>query len=409
MKAGGLLVGAIAGACLLSACGSGSPARHAGSASSTPATSARATTTTTTAPLARGVEESRGDIPWSQVGPGWTLAEWSSVVPTESEPPPSTVPGQTTSLYLVNPSGGRYLVTTLPYASTQSLTAWSGDGRRALLAAPSGNGTTVTELDLASGSQQSFTVPDSVAVSYSNPQGLAILATTQIGATLERLSTTGTLQLSYPKTFSGLGSFNGASASSPDGTQIAMGTLGGGVALVANGGSVLSTLPVPGTSYCSPVRWWTTTEILASCTGNNQQGMPLLWLVPTSGGSPTALTVPPPAGNADDGDEVAWQIGSSTFLQDAGGCGYQYLAELGPNHTTTPVTVPGVVNGDSVFVLGTVGEQIGLQTSISCGPGLSLLWFNPQTAQVNVVLGPGLNGGSVSGAILYGDNNGELR
>jgi TolB protein len=407
MRAGGLLVGAIAGACLVAGCGSGSPSRTA-SSTSTPATSPQATTTTTTAPLGRGAEAQRGDIPWSQVGPGWTLAEWSSVVPTGIEPPPSTVPGQTTSLYLVNPSGGRYLVTTLPYATTQSLTAWSGDGRRALLAAPAGNGTTVTEMDLASGSQHSFTVPESVALSYSNPQGLAILATTQIGSTLERLSTTGTLQLTYPKTFSGLGSFNGASASSPDGTQIAMGTLGGGVALVANDGSVVATLPVPGTSYCSPVRWWTTSEILASCTTSSSDGAPLLWLVPISG-SPTALTVPPPAGSSDAGDEVAWQVGSSTFLQDAGGCGYQYLAELGPNHTTTPVTVPGVVNGDSQFVLGTVGEQIGLQTSISCGPGLSLLWFNPQTAQVNVVLGPGMNGGSVSAAILFGDNNGELR
>jgi TolB protein len=319
------------------------------------------------------------------------------------------VPGQTTSLYLVNPSGGRYLVTTLPYTSTQILSAWSGDGRRALLAAPSGNGTTVTELDLASASQHSFTVPESSAVSYSNPQGLAVLATTQISSTLERLSPRGTLQLTYPKSFSGLGSFNGSSASSPDGTQIAMGTQGGGVALVANSGSVVATLPVPGASYCSPVRWWTTTEILASCTTSTSQGAPLLWLVPTSGASPTALTVLPPAGNGDDGDEVAWPVGSSTFLQDAGGCGYQYLAELGPNHTTTPVTVPGVVNGDSQFVLGTVGEEIGLETTLSCGPGLSLLWFDPQTAQVNVVLGPGLNGGSVSAAILFGDNNGALR
>ena len=59
-----------------------------------------------------------------------------------------------------------------------------------------------------------------------------------------------------------------------------------------------------------------------------------------SGGAPTAFTVLPPSGSADAGDEVAWQVGSNVYLQDAGGCGYQYLAELNPDHTTTPVTVP---------------------------------------------------------------------
>jgi hypothetical protein len=411
MKTSGVLTCLAAGACVLAACGTTStPPKTASGAHTT--TTHRAATTTTTVPLARGQQDQRDQVPWNQVGAGWALAEWTATTPTAAEQPPTTTPGESNSLFLVNPQGGRYLVGSVPTSSQLELTAWSGDGMRALLVGAPGSGsngsTPVTELNLETGSQHSFTISSSVSVGYSNPSGLALLTTTQESPTLKRLSTTGGPELTYPTTFAGLGAFNGSSDSSPDGTEIAMGTQGGGVALVGNNGSVINNLPVPGTSYCSPERWWTDDELLVSCMPSGQ-GVPLLWLVPTAGGSPNSLTVTPPSGNADNGDEVAWQVGSSVYLQDAGGCGYQYLAELNANHTTTPVTVPGVVQGDSQLVLGTVGEQIGLYTTIGCGPGLSLLWYDPQTSQTNVVLGPGLNAGSVTGAILFGDNNGSLR
>jgi hypothetical protein len=414
MKTTKWLVCLAASMAVLASCGSSSspPKAAAGSSTST----ARHTTATTVA-LARGSEEPRRDIPWDEVGPGWALAEWTSSPPTEPGPTATTVPGQSNSLFLVNPEGGRYLVTTIPSASPLSLTGWSGDGQRALLVGPMGGadngGTVVTELNLENGSRDTFTLPGIATVEYSNPKGLALLATIQGSASqgtptqLERLSLTGSLEFTYPDSFKGAGAFGGFSSPSPDGTEIAMSAQSGGVAIVSNEGSVLATVVVPGMSYCSPTRWWTATQILTSCAPDGS-GIPLLWLLPAAGGSATPFTVAPPAGNSDAGDEVAWQVGNQVYLQDAGGCGYQYLAKLNAYHTTTPVTVPGVVNGDSQFVKGTVGNLIALQTSISCGEGVSLLWFDPQTSQTTVVLGPGMNGGSVTTAVLFGDNNGSL-
>jgi TolB protein len=263
----------------------------------------------------------------------------------------------------------------------------------------------VTEINLASGTAHSISLATLMSVSYSNPSGLALLATSETTPALERLTLDGVVELSYPTQFGALGAFNGSGRESLDGTQIAMGTNKGGIALVDNAGKVLSNLLVPGTTYCSPERWWSGDEVLVSCLDASSGGISTLWLVPTSGSTPTALTVPPPAGSQDVGDEDAWQVGSSTYLQDAGACGYQYLAVLRPDHTTDPVVVPGVAQGNSQLVLGAVGDQLLLRTAVSCGAGISLLWFNPQSQVANVELGPGANGGSVTSALLFGDEN----
>jgi TolB protein len=173
---------------------------------------------------------------------------------------------------------------------------------------------------------------------------------------------------------------------------------------VDNAGKLLSNLLIPGTTYCSPVRWWALAEVLVSCLeGTN--GFTGLWLVPASGAAPTALTVQPPAGSQDVGDEDAWPVGGGTYLQDAGACGYVYLAVLDPDHTTSPVAVPGVAEGNSQIVLGAAGNRLLVQSAVACGPGVSLLWFNPQSQAASVVLGPGANGGNVISARLFGDEN----
>jgi TolB protein len=243
-----------------------------------------------------------------------------------------------------------------------------------------------------------------MTVTYTNPDGLALLGASEIDPELQRLSLTGAVELTYPTQFGALGAFNGASRESPDGTEVAMGTHSGGIALVDNAGKILSELTIPGTSYCSPLRWWAAAEVLTSCLQGPDDVM-TLWLVPTSGSAPSALTVPPPAGSQDVGDEDAWKVGAGTYLQDAGACGYVYLAVLNPDHTTSPVAVPGVAQGDSQIILGADGAQLLVQSSVSCGAGISLLWFNPQSTAVKVVLGPGANGGNVRSALLFGDDN----
>jgi TolB protein len=115
------------------------------------------------------------------------------------------------------------------------------------------------------------------------------------------------------------------------------------------------------------------------------------------------LTGAPLKSGPDVGDLNAWAIGSGVYLQDAGGCGYQYLAKLQVNRLTKPVTVPGVVRGDSIFVLGVANGQLALQATVACGGGQSALWFNPAKNTATVVLGPPLNGGGVQAAVPYPD------
>jgi hypothetical protein len=54
-----------------------------------------------------------------------------------------------------------------------------------------------------------------------------------------------------------------------------------GLKLVSNGGTLIRTLPVPGTSAdtCNPVRWWNGGTVLASCAPPGS-AVPQLWLVP---------------------------------------------------------------------------------------------------------------------------------
>ena len=72
--------------------------------------------------VAHNTEAPIQDIPWSEVGPGWTLAMWNAATPTnpgdEYEPGDATPYNSETMLYLVNPDGGRYAITTFDAKAT---------------------------------------------------------------------------------------------------------------------------------------------------------------------------------------------------------------------------------------------------------------------------------------------------
>jgi len=373
--------------------------------------------TTTAAPLAPlGVEKPRSSVPWAAVGQGWFLATWSPAQPLAPGEAPAagqaTYQTATTTLYLVDPAGGRYVITTFPPSADGSPTLmdWSGDGQHALLEQdvtdPSTTAaqTVITEVDLGTGATSNFTVGIAVDAHYTLPDGHAILLSTSAergtpsAPSLERVDLGGTEQLTFP--VDQLGSaFNGGFLSYPDGSQLVLGTADG-LVVVGNDGTVGHQIPMPGPSGCMPLRWWTSTQILAACTGSNDTSR--LWLVPASGAAPTALTAPLTGQQGPDAaDEDAWQLPAGTFLQDAGACGYQYLAKLNPDGTTTPVTVPGVANGDSQLVVGTDGPNLALHAAIGCGAGESLLVYNPTANTSTVLLGPPVNGGGVVSALVY--------
>ena len=115
------------------------------------------------------------------------LATWSPVSgqrPGETAPPgePAYETAATT-LYLVDPAGGRYAITTFAPpgdGSRPELVDWSGDGSRALFESGGpGSSTVITEVDLHSGTQTTFTVNGtSVSPRYTRPEGKAVLLET---------------------------------------------------------------------------------------------------------------------------------------------------------------------------------------------------------------------------------------
>ena len=366
------------------------------------------TTSTPTAAAemaAHGVEKSIGDVPWSQVGPGWMLATWSpavSVPPGGPRPPgspaPDTVPA---TLYLVDPAGGRYAITTFPPTADPNLDDWSGDGSHALFtSAGPGSSTVITELDLHNGARTTFTVNGSfVAPHFTRPDGKAVLLTVD-GRQLVRVDLAGNQQRTYP-TDKLASAFNGQYLSAPDGTQLVLGTASG-LALMGNDGTVGKALPVAGGS-CSPVRWWDTgaKTVLANCDAANQPAR--LWLVPIDGSAPTPLTAPITGKSSpDNGDVNAWQLPAGTYVQYLGGCGAIHLGKLNPDGTVSKVSVPNVDPSHSIYVIGVHGGNLDLKATVAgCGPAQSLLEYDPAAGTTNVLLGPPLNGGAVISAVPY--------
>ncbi len=386
-------------AAALAGCGS-ARADHVGGGTSAPTLSrpaSPAATATTAQPLPAGQQGSLQQVPWTQVGPGWILAEWQ----------PTITPGAQTSLFLVDPAGGRYLIESFPASPSAStpdvLVAWSGDGQRALL--KSGDGQALALLDLRTLATATLGLGSGVApIGFTAPNGLAIIASRSNGSgqSLERFSLTGQLELSYAASFVPGGSYNGGPVLySPDGTELAVGT-SAGIELMSNEGQGLRYLNVsPSVTSCEPVRWWNTGEVLASCAPSGS-GTSQLWLVPASGAAATALTASPPA-SGDLGDLDAWQLPAGTYVQDAGACGYIYLAKRAADGLTSPVAMPGVPGGDSTIVLGAEGNRLAIDAKPACREGASLLWYTPATNSVTPILGGAANGGTTEDALMFGE------
>lgn len=354
---------------------------------------------------AHGVEAPLEAVPWSQVGPGWMLAMWSPVPglhPGQLPPPGSpTRKTATTTLYLVDPAGGRYPITTFPppgEGASPILVDWSGDGTRALFVTGERDHRTIMEVDLRSGAKTTtFAIEgNDVAANYARPDGKAILLdrwSFSGPGSLERVDLAGNHQLTLPvgQDFKGY-------LSTPDGTQLVVGTPSG-LALMGNDGVAGNTLPLAGQKDCRPLRWWDAGARIALTHCDNSAGSQL-WLVPIDGGTPTALTAPNSGHGPDYGDLNAWPLPAGTFLQATGACGVVFLAKLNDDGTTSMVSVPHVQSG-SVVVVGVNGGDIDLQARAGCGGGESLIDYNPTAGTSTVLLGPTVNGGGVIYAVPY--------
>ena len=263
----------------------GSVTTVAAAAAASRPSAAPAAASATPAVLPAGRQGSAASIPWSEVGPGWLLSEW---YPKAGNSP--------TTLFLVDPLGGRYAVTTGTATPGGMLVGWSGDGRRALFEGSAGPNTTLTVFQLQSGKSGTFSIGsgDEGQVGFTQPDGLGIivggtalgtLTSTPVYTPVRRFDLQGALEYTYPGSFAQAGHVLGDYLYSPDGTELVISATRG-LEVVTNEGQPVRYVPIsPEAQNCQPMRWWAASVVLASCTVPNS-GISLLWLVPMNGPAP---------------------------------------------------------------------------------------------------------------------------
>jgi hypothetical protein len=385
----------------------------------TPRGSASAVAKPTVRMLAAGRTGSRAAIPWSLIGPGWTLAEVSTAQPDANG---GAAGGGRSITYLVDPEGGRYRIRTTSAGAAPDLLAWSGDARTALYAVSGGQpggAPTYGLLRLATGSMTALALPAGVTpFGFTRPDGLNILAAQQKRANyrLERYSLAGAREAtigSLPRPAGATDALQGNALSSPDGTTAVWGVVGEQMQLVSNAGGLIRKLHVPDSGKppsCTPISWWSSATVLAYCNAGSQPDAGRLWLVPANGSTPTPLTgvSGSPSGTGDL--TGAWQAGgavyvtSTTFAQcatAASGPGGQQIQLLGQGGAQEPVAIPNTTNHHAAVVAG-VSDRLLILAQTSCPGTSSLIWFNPSTHAAQTVLTAPPTEVGVVDAVPYG-------
>ncbi|MGH3498667.1 MAG: hypothetical protein ACRDP1_14490 [Nocardioidaceae bacterium] len=323
------------------------------------------------------------DVSATEATRGWFLAVVTTGHPAISGGPSTLT---STSLALVDPSGGRHTVCTLRGRQSVMLLDWSPAGQRALLEI-AGRTKTVTVLDLRTGSGRTLHLPSwTDQVGFEGPRGRAVLygtaphrthGTSHSGA-LQRLDLrtghTTTLETSEP----------GAWLTGPSGEQVVTSAQEYGtrrhqdMRVVTDDGDLVRA--IPSTAGCTPVRWWNRRTILATCAGYS-----LLWLFASDGSHATPLTTSR-ANGPDLGDTDARRVSSGLFTQSLGPCGVVFVAMRDAHGRAYRVDVPHTIG--NIMLLGATRHRLVLQVTSSCdgGPNRSeLVRFNPVTKNEQVI------------------------
>jgi hypothetical protein len=352
--------------------------------------------------LGANQQADRSAIPWSQVDAGWTIALWTAATLINQQEITKVRPQ---TVYLVNPIGGRYLITTLNGNYMLQLADWSTDVRTALLIRQGATSSEVIRLDLSSGKMQSFSAAGKVRLAkFTKPAGKAILLE-RAGTGIERVSLAGAHQLTYPKsrttdviTFS-------HPLSSPDGRTIVLDS-DHGLVVRAEGGTLRRTItPAKGTTACSPLKWWNASSVLASCEGGDFEAGPLYVVPVVTPGPSTPLA---PSASLENPFTLAWQLDSGVLLLNyATDCGAGVLGKLDSTGHAVSRGMPAGLGGYGLNPVGETKSVVTFKISVSCERHYvpALVSYNPATGQLTRLLGPELNGGSVLDAYGFGSTD----
>jgi hypothetical protein len=310
-------------------------------------------------------------VPLSQVGLGWSIAEYSTA------PVPPKKGNGVTALYAVSPQGKKYKFYSWParpLSSTSNyyVVDWSGDKQRVLVTNSFGK---YEQISLVTGKViDSFKLPATVsAISYTRPDGLNVLTTGTDGIGARRYDFTGKLQQVLATK-----GFNSIEA--PDGTSVIVGT-NSGIEQVSNSGVLIKQLhPTVSVDGCYPLRWWTASTVLADCNAKHGPSLPRLWLFPVNGGQATALTAQRSGHDKDQGDLDAWKLSSGVYTQAAIACGVVAIAKQ-----SGQLDNPPSLHFGSYTIITGHGSSLLVQADSGCSPGASLLWYNPSSKKVSWV------------------------
>jgi TolB protein len=350
--------------------------------------------------LGANQQADRSAIPWSQVDAGWTVALWTAATLTNQQDITKVRPQ---TLYLVNPIGGRYLITALTGNYTLQLADWSTDVRTALLIRQGTKSTAVIRLDLPSGKMQSFTAAGKVRLAqFTKPAGKAILLE-RAGAGIERVGLTGAHQVTYPMSRTSDFFTRAHPLSSPDGRLLVLDS-DHGLVVRAEDGTLRRTIASPKqATTCSPVRWWDANSVLAACEPKflGKDEAQQLFVVPILTPGPVTALAPPT--KLDNRFTLAWRLDSGVLLLNAGGyCGGGVMGVLDSTGHIVVRALPIGLNGYGMDPVGSTTTTLTFMIQVLCGQSSALVSFNPATNQLTRLLGPGLNGGSVLGAYGFG-------
>jgi hypothetical protein len=362
-----LAAGALAGTMLAAGGGAGVATAAADGMA---LTAGHATAATALGMLPAGQTGPRSAVPWRKVGPGWELAQYSGHSAGYRHQKAGA-----TILYLVDPAGGRYQMYRWPASAVApGLIDWSGDKTRALLSAAR----SLVQITLATGKVSRLRIGNSRALGYTRPHGTAILADREFNGASQivRYGLNGHLQQVLATA--------GSALQSPGGTRV-VASSPGGLRLVTTAGRTIRVLRAGyGKAGCQPVRWWNSRAVLAACA-EKATGRTQLWRVPVSGGSPSTLT-PWRHGTRPDplGDVNAWQLPSGLYLQSPIGCSSMRIIKQAGG-AATAVKIPGTT-GDDDHVLAARGARLLVQAETGCTGSDSLLWYNPATRAVQMLI-----------------------
>lgn len=208
------------------------------------------------------------EVPWSRVGPGWTLVQDTTHTTRDQHLLHSDTQER---LLLIDPSGVKYLISTVD-PERWLLTDWSERTGRALFSIyPRGTDPerkfdqsiiSVLVVDLRTGTSRTVTAPGAFySARFSGPEDQSILF--DDGQTLAVYSLAGRLQAR----FSGSGpDVFPATVSSRDGTQIIAGSMTGLAVRDARTGQLVRTLAPPtGFEACASPVWQPHGELVATC------------------------------------------------------------------------------------------------------------------------------------------------